>query len=181
MKLRILFAVLAFPVFSALAADIATNETLREIKRKDQSDRMGSVGAIDWSVVSVADKKRRTEVAQIMARGEVRTAEDFYNAAMVFQHGESIDDIRLAYSLASISAALDPANKQARWLTAAAWDRIMMRAGQPQWYGTQFTKPIGAQKFELYKIDESAVTDEERARLGVPPLSEAKAKAATIR
>ena len=99
---------------------------------------------------------------------------------MVFQHGVSADDIRLAFSMAWVSASMnsDGVNPKCRdralWLSAAAWDRIMMREEMPQWYGTQYHADDAKSEFKLYKIDESAVSDEERLRFKVPVLSEAK-------
>jgi hypothetical protein len=148
------------------------NSRLIALFEEDQSAR--STKEIDWSVVDMQDEARRDEVLSLLKKGQVHTAHDFYNAAVVFQHGETADDVRLAFSLAWISASLEPEIKEIRWLSAAAWDRIMMREHKPQWYGTQFTKPKDA-PWELYQIDESAVSDKERAGMGVPSLSDAKA------
>ncbi len=166
---------------AVFAADLPSNIPLRELKNQDQAVRSGSVDAIDWGVVSIQDAARRKQVAELLRRGEVKTSEDYYNAALVHQHGETADDIRLAYSLDTIAAALDPENTGAKWLTAAAWDRIMMRVGQPQWYGTQYSKPNSSEAWQLYKTDETVVSDEERRRLGVPALAESKSRAASIR
>ena len=95
---------------------------------------------IDWAKVSAEDAVRRTQVLELIKQGSVRNAEDYCNAALIFQHGDSVDDIRLAYSLATTSRALDPSGKRCKWLSAAAWDRILLRLNKPQWYGTQFTK-----------------------------------------
>jgi len=155
------------------------NERLRQMYEADQNARTG--GSIDWAVVSREDKERRAAVLSILEEGGVRTSNDFYHAAMVFQHGETADEIRTAFGLAWLASQMDPDKKVARWLSAAAWDRIMMRQGMPQWYGTQFWKPTKNSPWELYKIDESAVTDEERARMEVPPLAEARKKAAAMK
>lgn len=80
----------------------------------------------------------------------------------------------MAYSLAWIASAMNPSDDRMRWLSAAAWDRIMMRQGMPQWYGTQYVKASEDAPWELYKIDESAVTDGERERMKVPSLEAAR-------
>lgn len=69
---------------------------------------------------------------------------------------------------------LDPLNSTARWLAAASKDRYLMTLGKPQLYGTQFKKVDG--KWILWEVDPS-VTDEERAKWGVPPLVEARKRA----
>ncbi len=181
MYIRPALLVLLVVTTTLFAADLPSSTELREVKSQDQAARSGLVGAIDWEVVSAQDAARRKQVAEILRKGDVKTSEDYYNAALVYQHGETADDIRLAYSLASIAVALDPEDKAAKWLAAAAWDRIMMRVGQPQWYGTQYSRPKDSEAWQLYKIDETVVSDEERKRLGVPPLAESKSRAASIR
>jgi hypothetical protein len=158
-----------------LASDAADNNRLTMLFTEDQAARgVGKWEDIDWDALNKADTKRREEVLSMIRRGELNTATDFYRAAMIFQHGATPDEIRLAYSLAWISATLDPLSQQALWLSAAAWDRVLMSKNLPQWYGTQYTKTSPNGPWELYKIDESAVTDEERAKLHVPPLSAAR-------
>ena len=139
---------------------------------EDQADRKN--GTIDSETVT-RDAGRREKVLEELRSGRIRTANDYYHAAMVFQHGESADDIRLAFSLAWAGAQMNTRHKdRARWLSAAAWDRIMMRLQKPQWYGTQYVADDPNSEFRLYRIDEDAVTDQERRRLNVPVLSEAK-------
>lgn len=165
---------------TASAQSTEPNAALAKLKAEDQAARSGAIKDIDWEKVSVQDAARRVQVLGLIKQGAVRNAEDYCNAALIFQHGETVGDIRLAYSLATTSRALDPTDKRCWWLSAAAWDRLLMRLNRPQWYGTQFTKSANGQ-WELYLIDETAVTDSQRAELGVPPLAESKARAAKIR
>jgi hypothetical protein len=164
------------------AADkpIVDNRRLVELFDQDQAARDPQQKSTDWEKVNAQDAERRTEVLALLNAGAVRTARDYYCAAMVFQHGESADDIRLAFSFAWIAASMRPEAKELRWLAAAAWDRILMREKLPQWYGTQFVRPDPDGAWQLYEVDESAVTDEQRAAMGVPPLAEARKKAKEI-
>lgn len=151
------------------------NPLLRRLFDEDQGDR--TTATIDAETVK-RDARRREQVLRELRSGRLRTANDYYHAAMVFQHGESADEIRLAFSLAWTSAQMDEKKKdRALWLSAAAWDRIMMRLQKPQWYGTQYVADDANSGYRLYKIDGDAVTDRERIRLGVPVLSEAKKRA----
>ena len=59
-------------------------------------------------------------------------------------------------------------------MAAATKDRFLMSSGKPQLYGTQFRKIDGVWK--LHEVDPN-VTDEERAKWNVPPLTEAKSRA----
>jgi hypothetical protein len=69
---------------------------------------------------------------------------------------------------------VDPHDRSARWLAAASEDRLLVRQGQLQKWGTQFGKKDG--KWVLEDVD-PAVTDEQRAEWDVPPLAEARERA----
>lgn len=157
---------------ASLSAEPADNLRLAEMFKEDQVARTKM--PIDWAKVSPMDQAHQKEAKALLLSGNVRTSNDFYRAGMIMQHGGSTEDYQLAYSLSRLSVEIDPSNKGARWLSAAAWDRILMSKKLPQWYGTQYSKPNPTASMELYKIDESVVSDEERAALNVPSLQEAK-------
>jgi hypothetical protein len=162
---------------SAVAGERAPdpNLELAQITLQDQEDRRPGPNKIDWSVVNQRDEHRRGRVLQILREGNIRTDSDFFNAALVFQHGGSSEDIRLAHALAHTAQQINPQNKSAVWLTAASWDRLMLRLGQPQWYATQFVKRDG--RWVVYEVNESVVSDEERVRVGARTLKDAQAHA----
>lgn len=163
---------------TATPADIADNPRMWEIFLADQQDR--GQGEVDWEAVRRQDQAHRDEVLAMLRAGTLRTSIDYFNAGIVFQHGDTMEDSRLALALAQVAAALDPDNKPALWLTAAAWDRLLMKRGLPQWYGTQYHQPTPGGPPELYPVDERVVSDEERVRLNVPTLAEARARAAAM-
>jgi hypothetical protein len=162
------------PAFSAAP----TNSRLAELRDADQADRSTGRDNIDWSVVSVRDAARRSEVRKLLADGQLRTSTDYLAAALIFQHGDGVDDIRLAHSLATIAHDLNPESRNATFMVAASWDRLMMRLKRPQWYATQFVKQ--GERWVLYDIDESVVTDEERKRMGGRTLAEARVLAQSM-
>jgi hypothetical protein len=181
--MRHFLALLAFCSCFCNAAE--SNPALRAMTNADQAAR--SAGPSDWKILSGEDHARRDKVKTMLAAGVIVTAEDFFNAALIMQHEDVADDYRIAYSLASISKTIDPdstsftpAYKTAKWLTAAAWDRLMMSLNKPQWYGTQFTKPDAAAQWQFYQLDENAVTDEERMALGVMSKAQAQQKLAEM-
>ena len=147
------------------------NLRIAELKAADDADReQVSKGAMDMTQVIARDTERRTEARLLISNGQIRTAADYLNAALILQHGEQAEDNRLAHSLAIISMNMDPANRRARFLVAATWDRLMWRLNHPQWYATQFIKVDG--RWILWKVDESAVSDDERKRLSGRTLAE---------
>ena len=174
-------ASIGFVTSSAVVSDepqpVTDNPTLAELFAADQSDRAD--GPVDSQMLE-RDSERRQQVLQQLSSGRVRTAADHYHAAMVFQHRESADDFRTAFSLATVSMRLDPrADNPAKWLSAAAWDRLLMKLEQPQWYGTQYVDR-GDGRFRLYDINETAVNDEDRDRLNVPTLTQARERVAEV-
>lgn len=168
------FAIVLAALAFAVTCHAADNPKLEQLFKEDQSDRQPGANKIDWSIVGPRDAAREKAVREIIKDGGLSSANDYYHAAMVFQHAAAAEDIALAYSLATIASRIDPAQTRAAWLAAAAWDRLLMRKKKPQWYGTQYVKNPATGKWELYQIDENAVSDEERKLSGVPPLAAAK-------
>jgi hypothetical protein len=154
------------------------NAELARLYSEDQKDReQGPNANIDWPAVSKRDGERRERARQIVAQGGATTSTDYYNAAMIYQHGSEVPDYDEANRLAMKAVELDPTNKDARWLAAAAKDRSLMWQGKPQLYGTQFKKVDG--RWILWEVDPT-ITDEERARWNVPPLQEQRKKLETL-
>ena len=151
----------------------ANNDQLREIMYADQADRQSEPSLDQWKDIAKRDAARRSLVHAELLAGRVYTSADFYNAALVMQHGDTFEEIRMAHALATIAASLDPLDRSARWLKAASWDRLLLRQKKPQWYGTQYVRDASG-KWTLGPIDESAVTDADRVELHVPTLAETK-------
>ena len=163
-----------FLVVFSLAVSLARaegNARLKQLVDEDQSDRQAErPELVDWTRVRARDEERSKEVLALVHSGSLATSDDYFGAALIFQHGATTEDASLAYAFATVASRLQPVHPRANWLQAAAWDRLMLRKKRPQWYGTQYvTNKAG--KWVLYDMDETAVTDEERARMGVPNLS----------
>jgi hypothetical protein len=153
------------------------NAELTRIYEADQADRDGSLSALekaDWTAIGARDQARQERVQRIVAEGGARSADDYFHAAMVFQHGDTEEKIAKAHELSLKAVELDSEYSSARWLAAASKDRLLMRQGKPQLYGTQFKKVGG--KWILYEVDPS-VTDDERAKWNCPPLAAARKRA----
>lgn len=145
-----------------------SSDALRALFEADQRERTGE--AIDWEVLRVSDARRRVVVKAWLDAGAVTAPLDRFRAAMLFQHGRTSDDYLLAHDLAR--AAAEGGCREARWLTAATEDRLLLSQGRPQRFGTQFIDVGG--RFELAPVD-PATTDAERAAWDVPPLAAARA------
>ena len=151
---------------------IKDNLELIEIYKNDQNDR--KVDNIDWKVVSVNDSLREQRVHQLLDSNKVRTAKDYHNAAMVFQHGGDSTAYGLAVKLMKKSIELDPTAD--KWLLAATIDRYLLSKDEPQIYGTQYQRFGRDQPWQLGKMDTTKITDEERIEYGVETLAEQKEK-----
>lgn len=144
-------------------------EELRALFVADQHDRgEGKYGP----ETAKRDQVRLQRAREIVAAGELDDAEDHFYAAMIFQHGSSLDDFWTAHELSKTAAELG--HEHARWLAAAAYDRWLMHQGKPQRYGTQFIAMGGGPR-RLWEVD-PATTDDERAAWGVPALADALAR-----
>lgn len=153
---------------SALAERLARqNAELRQLFDEDQADRQSP--SPDWKVVGPRDLAREQRVEEILAAGGATVADDYWHAAMVFQHGQTVAQIERARALSLKALELEPDHRQARWLAAAALDRKLMYEKKPQKYGTQYTKTSKDGPWELYTFD-PATTDAERAEWEVPSL-----------
>jgi hypothetical protein len=180
--MKLIFSAFLLVLSTLASAEPAQpNEALLQILAADQEDRSGPASSFDLLKVPPRDAERRKQVMELIAKGEIRAAEDYFNAAHVFQHGATTDDIRLAYALMTIASAMRPERPGPRAAACSAWDRLMVRMGRPQWYGTQYTEIESTGKFELSPVDATAATDEDRKSLGLPSLAEARARAAEFK
>lgn len=137
------------------------NETLLQIQTLDRDETISTT--ISWDEHLRNGVKRRAETLQLLKENQFKTAYDYWRAAMIFQHGVTADDFRMAHSLAWIAFTLHP-DEETRWLTAATWDRLLNSLGKPQWYGTQSIPSQDGKFWLLVDIDEEAISDEERLK-----------------
>ena len=145
----------------------STNSEMTAIFDADQAAR-ARPESINWKALDTADKARRKQAQMLLDAGNLRSAEDFYHAAFVFQHGHEPEDYLKAHALALIASARG--KPAATWIAAATLDRYLQSVGQPQIYGTQFQNVGGTWTQAPYRQD--VISDSLREASGVPPLSE---------
>ena len=158
----------------ARLAGVVDNAELIAIRDADQADRQGN-----WSnrtdeerqATMARDKARNARTREIVAAGDLHTANDFARAALVLQHSARFDGFRLAHELAVASTLLGD-RKSGRWLAAASYDRILRSVGLDQRFGTQMG-PDGP-----IRVDESGICDNQRVALGCPTLAQARTRRA---
>lgn len=159
-------------IFVLVVASAEDNSELQQLFEADQNARRNP--DMDWDEIDALDEKNRSKVLSMLSGGEIKTGLDYFHAAVILQHGDNVEDIRLAHSFATISVHLG--YERATWMQAASWDRLLMYFDQPQWYGTQF-KVDDEGEWSLYEVQQGVVTDKQRAEWRVPSLSESEARA----
>jgi hypothetical protein len=168
-------AILREPEKARIAAKSAQrNAEMKMIVDADQADRRQ-----DWSKLTPAQMKavgerddaRNLRTREIIKAGELRTASDFANAALVMQHSARFSGYQTAHELAVCSMLLGDRGT-GRWLIAATYDRMLGSIGHDQRFGTQYSGMAGTTT--LVRVDSAGICDAERKALGCPTLEQAK-------
>ncbi|HZS56802.1 MAG TPA: hypothetical protein VFA65_20515 [Bryobacteraceae bacterium] len=160
------------------------NAILIALCAADQRDRVPNFYKGNEFLVSKRDQRRRTIVSALIRRAGLNTASDFYNAALIFQHGSKERDYKLAQNLAH--KALRRGHEGAPWLFAAATDRLLLEQGKKQKFGTQFelrrvnrNQRQSIPKFVISRFDRRT-SDRTRIQFGVPRLRQLLRMAKTL-
>ena len=149
---------------------VAPNEEMAGIYKADQAVRKSTAAfQAQAKQIEKDDAARREQVRGLLGKGELRAAEDFRLAAMVFQHGSAPRDYLFAHTLALV--ALAKGDRSASWIAAASLDRYLIAVGQPQIFGNQFGFDGRIQE----PLDRELVSDALRRALNVPALAEQQA------
>ncbi|MBX9770643.1 MAG: hypothetical protein K2X29_04700 [Candidatus Obscuribacterales bacterium] len=159
----------------------ASCEEIRLLYEADQADRVQieSSRSATWQTqemikISQRDAERRKRTQELLNDGKLRSADDYYYAAMVLQHGDKADDFLLSHILATASLKLG--REKSAWLFAASLDRYLMKIGQPQIFGSQFNNPQPADpaKWTNEPYNQKLVSDSLRKIYYQPTLQEIK-------
>ncbi len=178
LNLMVLTAILLRPSLSLPSADAQSssankdNPELTRLMDEDQADRMPPAGkSIDWKVVGPRDQARLKRVKELYSQNQLRTGNDYFNAALILQHSNTSEDYLLAHELSVVAISK---KRGIDSLAAVSEDRFLMSIGRPQRFGTQYKSDGPNQPMRLYKV-EPGVTDDLRRIMMVPTLAEAKA------
>lgn len=150
------------------------SQELAEIAKADQDDRKGDARLSEDAVKALKerDAKRRERVVMMVRASQVVTADDYYHAALVMQHGEVPEDFLLAHELAMVAAFKGRAD--AKWLSAASLDRLLQSIGRPQHFGTQYQ--LKGDSWTQDPFERMAIPNSMRKEFGVPTLNEQRTK-----
>lgn len=137
------------PRAAVSAEKIDDNEELRLLMEQDQKPRREGLFEDKEKVKDIIreDAERRKRVMELYQQNAIKTGKDFYNAALILQHGDKPEDFLLAHEFCVAALALG--NVKASWLAAASEDRFLQNIGRQQRFGTQFTKAHPQTKWSL--------------------------------
>ena len=172
---------LGFPreASSQQASPPQDSQELRRLHDEDQADRSPADGKpIDWAVVGPRDRARLSRVKSLFSEDRLKTANDYYHAAMILQHGDAPEDYLLAHEFCVVAITKGKNDRETRWLAASSEDRFLMNIGRLQRFATQFHSE-GDGPIKLYPVD-TAVTDNLRRLMGAHSLAEARAHEAEL-
>jgi hypothetical protein len=131
------FAVLSFGSVGLSGQSAAPPEPtvsrVHQLEIEDQSENPGNISAAEYYKHGDG---RRAEIRQLLADGKITSGEDFSDAALIFQHGQTPDDFLLAHVLAV--EGLIRGGSADKWITAATLDRYLLAMNRPQVFGTQY-------------------------------------------
>ena len=151
---------------------------VHQLYLEDQSDRSPSEAErkvraedLNWDVISRRDAGRRSRVHELLRAGELHSAEDFHDAAFIYQHGTKPEDYLLAHILATV--AVQKGDEKSLWISAATLDRYLQSIGQPQVFGTQYNSH-GDSPVTQDPYNRGLIPDQFRAVFCVPDIEHQK-------
>lgn len=113
--------------------------------------------------------RRAAEVREMVEKGEVRSARDHLQAAVLLVETDDPKNLELAERLAMTAG--EKGEIRGKRVAAEAVDKRLVIHRMAQRYGTQYEWVPALRAWRHYPID-PRTTDAERLAMGVPPLSE---------
>lgn len=171
---KVIIKVYKDPASALKAATNAKDNTeVQAIVDADQKIRQSDWSKLtmkDYERIAKEDGARLARIKEIIRQGRLTTANDFGNAGLVCQHGETFEDYALAHELSVCAVLLG--KKSESWLAGASYDRMLYNSGYAQRFATQYSMMGGVTK--LSKVDTAGINDTERKAVVRKTLKEAQ-------
>ena len=193
LALSALIMLLAFSLTAQQETTVSNStKSIHQLLLGDQSElpTAAANGAppVTYEVFRKHASLRRAHVRELLEAGQLKTGEDFHDASLIFQHGETADDYLLAHVLAV--EAVIKGDDRSKWMAAATLDRYLQLIKQPQVFGTQYPaledKAKAAPGSSLFAgrtqapYNETLVPEAVRLDFCVPGLEQQKKNVATL-
>lgn len=121
---------------------------VHQLEIEDQSENPGNISPEEYYRHGDA---RRAEIRKLLEEGKITSGEDFSDAALIFQHGQTSEDFLFAHVLAV--EALIRGGSADKWIAAATLDRYLQAVNRPQVFGTQYPADKDARNTPKPQVD----------------------------
>ncbi len=122
--------------------DVAAGRSIHQMFEDDQSEvpanMPNGVSPITYEEFSRRRQLRCARIQLLLDSGLTLSAQDFHDAAYLFQHGETADDYLMAHILAV--EAVIRGDQTSKWIAASTLDRYLQIIHRPQVFGTQYPR-----------------------------------------
>jgi hypothetical protein len=147
------------------------NLEIKNMFKADQEIRQGDLKQADFEKMMREDTARLKRIKEMVSKNLLKTANDFHDAAFLYQHGESFDDYQMAHQLSVCSVLLG--RKDSKWIGAASYDRMLRSIGHKQRWATQY-RMIDS-KLYLQGVDSDGICENQRQVVVGKTLAQAQA------
>jgi hypothetical protein len=172
MRLGMLLLLALIPFSVSAEEKQSSVSKIHQLYLEDQRDRgVGPAKSLPWEQIEPRDLARRTRVHEMLASNQLKTGEDFHDAAFIYQHGQKPEDYLLAHLLAMV--AVQKGDATSLWISAASLDRYLQKVGQPQVFGTQYNSQ-GDSPVTQEPYNHELLPDAFRAAFCVPGIEQQK-------
>ena len=145
----------------------------KQTYRSTQRDLSRSSNAFDADTQErITDRVAR--LCEEYRAGKIQTAEDLHYTAAVLWRAQDVESLDLGIVIAHLADQKGHPNSLK--YAAYATDRQCLMRGKPQRYGTQMAYSLVNDRWSLYATN-PITTDQERAKMGIPPLAALQARA----
>ena len=121
---------------------------VHQLEIEDQSENPGNISPEEYYRHGDA---RRAEIRKLLEEEKITSGEDFSDAALIFQHGQTPEEFLFAHVLAV--EALMRGGSADKWIAAATLDRYLHAVNQPQVFGTQYPADKAARNTPKPQVD----------------------------
>lgn len=168
------FSTLSFAACASTPASTRVERMYVELRTEVGERKLGSRADAEWH----ANQRSRVDhVFEMIDRGELTTGLDHFYASVILV--ETDDEKTLLTALGEALRATELKEDRAFRVAAEATDKVRVKRGVPQKYGTQYMYEPVLKAWRLYPVD-PATSDVERKAFGVEPLAELQAKEAVL-
>ena len=146
------------------------NPEIAQMFKEDQDVRQGEFTQDKIKLMIDGDAKRMKRISELLKKNQLRTGQDFYYAAFLYQHGATFAEYQTAHELSLCAMVLG--HKGGKWIGAASYDRMLRSCGHRQRWATQYGMAAG--KTVLQAFDPAGMSDFQRKSVVGLTLEEAK-------